>query len=195
MVDGSPRKHLRWAWPVAAVVLIAVFTSISCGVLQRQTVGLYHKGKLERFAPWQIMHSLLPPEYLDSMPGAADERTGAGDHEINSLDLDTRTLLVADAARLIYIRRPFVYNSAFDANPLGELIRKHDGSPPAITAALRAAGFTHIWVHWQELDRLRSTYGFDESVTPEQLKHLIEAGRWQRKWAHATGLVELFRLP
>ena len=195
VVDRSPRKHFRWEWPVAAVVLVAVFTSISFGVLQRQTVGLYHNGKLERFAAWQIMHSLLPPEYLDSMPGSADEHTGAGDHEINSLQPDTRTLLVADAARLIYIRRPFVYNSAFDANPLGKLIRKHDGNPAAVTSALRAAGFTHVWLHWQELDRLRSTYGFDQSITQEQLKHLIDSGRWHRKWAHPTGLVELYRLP
>jgi len=195
VASQSKHRHTTWAIPAVAVVGVAAFTWLSFGELRRQAVGLPHNGKLEQFATWQIMDSLPPLDRLGAQSDSPDEHMGAGDHQINSLPADSRTLMVADSSRLIYIRRPFAYHSAFDVSPLGDMIREHAGDPAAITSALKAKGFTHVWVHWQELDRLSSTYGFDSDVTDEQLKHLIDGGLWQRKWAYQNNLIELFRLP
>ena len=97
-------------------------------------------------------------------------------HPINRLPADSKTLLVADNSGLLYLNRPIVYATAFDEAPLGRIIRETDGEPDEVTARLRAAGVTHVWVHWAELYRLHRTYGHDADVTIERLQQLIESG-------------------
>ena len=186
-IEQSPRKYVPWAFPLAAVLLTATFTALSFGVFYRQTFS--------KLAPWQIMDSLAPADSLDAHDDEGRGTSwGTGDHQINTLSKTSYTFLVADNARLIYIRRPFAYHSAFDANPLGDLIRRHRNDPAAVTAALRQAGFTHVWIHWEELERLRGTYGFDPDVTVDELNHLIATG-WQTQWRHPSGAISLHRLP
>jgi hypothetical protein len=107
------------------------------------------------------------------------------DHPINRLPKDSKTLLVADNSGLLYLRRPIVYATAFDADPLGEMIRDAGeiggaggagGDPVKVNEALRRAGITHVWVHWSELARLHHTYGHDRDVTEQTLSRLIATG-------------------
>ena len=85
------------------------------------------------------------------------------DHPINQfVPRGGKVLLIADVSRLLYIRRPVIYNSAFDPDPLGRIIRETHGDDPAITAALKKLGVTHVWVHWAEFVR----YGIRMVTTP-----------------------------
>ncbi len=99
-------------------------------------------------------------------------------HPINRLPKDSKTLLVADNSGLLYLSRPIVYATAFDADPLGEMIRNSKDDPAAVNDSLREAGITHVWVHWSELDRLHNTYGHDRDVTETTLSRLIATG-WE----------------
>jgi 4-amino-4-deoxy-L-arabinose transferase-like glycosyltransferase len=109
---------------------------------------------------------------------AIDAPMENADHPINRLPEGSKTLMVADNSGLLYLRRPIVYASAFDQAPLGKVIRQEDGDPERINHALKAAGITHVWVHWSELARLHNTYGHDRDVTVETLEALIATG-WQ----------------
>jgi 4-amino-4-deoxy-L-arabinose transferase-like glycosyltransferase len=109
---------------------------------------------------------------------AIDAPIDNADHPINRLPEKSRTLLVADNSGLLYLDRPFVYATAFDEDPLGRIIRATSGDPHKVNRALHAAGITHVWVHWAELDRLHNTYGHDRDVTPQTLEKLI-ATDWQ----------------
>ena len=64
-------------------------------------------------------------------------------------------------------------------------------TPAPLAARLRAAGYTHLFVGYSELERLHATYGFDEAVTPDRLQHLT------RGWpvVYAAGPAVLYRVP
>jgi hypothetical protein len=156
------RPWIVWAVLTTAALLLA---GSSCAILWRQTI--------QRVPPWQIVDTLPPEETLDEL-NMGD--AFAGDHPLNHLPPHSRTMLVADASRMLYIRSPAVYHSAFDPSPLGQLYRRMGDRPQDVLAALRSAGITHLWVHWSELQRLMATYGYDPDVTPERLEALAEAG-------------------
>jgi len=124
---------------------------------------------------------------------AIDSPLNNDDHPINRLPQDSKTLLVADNSGLLYLRRPFVYATAFDAAPLGEIIRAADRDPIKVNQALRGAGVTHVWVHWSELARLHNTYGHDDDVTETTLSRLIATG-WEPVEAVGRSAT-LFALP
>ncbi len=108
------------------------------------------------------------------------------------LSVDDRLLSVGDAAVFDFI--PHVdYATTFDQSPL-----------TAITATLpverwqdafHEAGWTHVLVHWGEIERLRSTYGFDNRITPELFTRLQQAGVLRLRRAGLTGgTVELYEV-
>ncbi|MEQ9455373.1 MAG: hypothetical protein RLN76_12380 [Phycisphaeraceae bacterium] len=113
---------------------------------------------------------LAPPALLVG----ALEPGGADDHPINHLPPESKTYLVADASRLVYLDRSFVYESAFDRSRLGDWMRAANGDQQQLLTTLRGEGITHLWVHWSELDRLHGTYGYDPDVTRESLMSLMQ---------------------
>jgi hypothetical protein len=190
-LELSSSRQVRWTLPAIAVLLTVTFTSISFGVFYRQIFGQYHEDRFAPAAPWQIMDTLPADVGLDR----PDAERGAGEVQINALlPKDSKVLLVADNTRLLYIRHPMIYYSAFDANPLGELIRRHRSDPDAVTAALRQQGITHVWIHWEELARLAGTYGIDLDANQEQLQLLIASG-WAKQWSHPNDVASLYQLP
>jgi hypothetical protein len=101
-------------------------------------------------------------------------------------------LLVGDAAAFDY-HIPVAYSTTFDESPLTRITREH---PPAgWAAALRGAGFSHVLVHWGEIERLRSTYGFEPWITPALFETLQQVGALQRVPVElGGGVVELYRV-
>jgi 4-amino-4-deoxy-L-arabinose transferase-like glycosyltransferase len=148
----------------SAVVLTLAVTSYVTLASQTQTIPDPDTGQPLQLPIW----------------AAIGAPVGNTDHPVNKLPADSRTLLVADNSGLLYLRRPFVYASAFDEDPLGKVIRASGGGggsdPQAVNRALRAEGITHVWVHWSELARLRATYGHDRDVTVQTLENLIATG-------------------
>jgi len=171
---------------------VAVLTGLSMTTVFAQTKTFRdpQTGELARLGVWQT---------VDSMGRYSPEEGGrlvlAGDHPVlNHLGSRGRLMLVADASSLLYIDSPFTYATAWDRSPLGDLIREHDGDPIAITRALKEAGYTHVWIHWSELARLRERYGYDDAVTFETLRRLTEEAAWMAVDG-LQGRAAVYRLP
>ncbi len=93
---------------------------------------------------------------------------------INRLDVDGRTMLVGEA-RTYYLRRPCTYAVAFNHHPLARAAREcADAS--GVMDRLRGDGITHVLAHWDEIGRLRSTYGLDPEIDRVLFDRLAEAG-------------------
>lgn len=141
-------------------------------------------------APWHFSGTLP----TSNEPIKTDD-TGLLSHPINTkVGHGSKVLLIADAARLLYLRTPVSYHSAFDREPLGDIMRASNMNAAAVTAELRRKQFTHVWVHYAELRRLRESYGYDPDVTEQALQRLAKDGGW-RSVFHAKGTVVLFELP
>lgn len=92
----------------------------------------------------------------------------------NTLPKSARLLLIGEA-RAFYFQRPLDYAVVFNKNAFVEQIRL--GRSPQETADwLRARGYTHVLVHWAEVERLRLTYGFATEVCPALFEDLRVAG-------------------
>jgi hypothetical protein len=116
---------------------------------------------------------------------------------MNGLPPGSKVMLVADASRLLYTHVPMSYHSAFDAEPLGDILRAHPAAEPdragKVTQALKAKGITHVWVHWSELDRLHNTYGYDKDVTMASLGPIVRT--WTIVPEASSPSATLFVLP
>ncbi|MFW6060324.1 MAG: hypothetical protein ACODAQ_09085 [Phycisphaeraceae bacterium] len=164
-------------WSMVGGVLVVVF-ALSSGVTLHQQ---------SRAAVGLLIDAFVPPGRGRVPEGAVNS------HPINGLPRDSRTYLVADNGSLLYLDRPIVYHTPFDASPLGAMVRAADGEPGAVNRLLRERGITHVWVNWGELERLHGTYGYDEDVTRGTLRGLM-AGGWRRVWG-GDGNVALYALP
>ncbi len=87
---------------------------------------------------------------------------------------DAFVLMVAEA-RGFYIKRKCDYCVVFNRNPFAE-VAEDAATPEAILDWLRRQGYTHVLVHYSEMQRLRATYGFWESITPSLFAQLVDSG-------------------
>ncbi|GEM_PF-1805946 len=84
-----------------------------------------------------------------------------------------RWLLVGESAGFDFTM-PLDYATTFDQSPLTAITANQPRAQ--WREAFQAAGWTHLLVHWGEVKRLRSSYGFDERITPELFDELEQAG-------------------
>ena len=180
------RQRRPWVWPACAIVLVLVLTGNMFDVLNHQTprqTSAATPADSARFAADANPPHAPLGQSVDILPALRDPvfllQAGVvpGDHIINTLPADSLTLLVADAS-VLYIQRPIIYHSAFDAEPLGDLLQTSPHNAGAITAALKARHITHVWVNWSELNRLHRSYGYDPDVTLAGVADLAHKGKW-----------------
>ena len=92
----------------------------------------------------------------------------------NELPETARLLMVGDA-RAYYVKRLVDYTVVFNANPFVAIVEQaQDGN--AVIDWLRRNEYTHVLVHWAEIDRLRRTYGFSNRITQELFSELSRTG-------------------
>jgi len=129
----------------------------------------------------------------DEPVGEAVSRMPAHVRYVNAqLQPTDRLLLVGDAAAFDY-NIPVAYSTTFDESALTRITRERP--PEAWGEALREAGFSHLLVHWGEIERLRSTYGFEARITPELLERLRQVGALQpAPQRFGDGAIELYRV-
>lgn len=162
--SGMQRVHAR-----AAIVLW-------CGVVLTVGASLYHTGRLyydqTRVPTESGYEERLPLSWsVDWFLGGQWPGTEYLAYLNRTLPPTSRILLVADA-RSFYVQRPHDYCVVFNANPLAEAARA-PATPADVVAWLRRSGYTHVYVNWLEMDRLRRTYGF----WPEIPSQVFEAMR------------------
>ncbi len=74
----------------------------------------------------------------------------------------------------LYVRGRVIYNTVFNRNKLARAFKR--GGPAGAVAWLRRQGVNYLIVDWNEVDRLRRTYGFDPLITPHNIKAMIPLG-------------------
>ncbi len=87
---------------------------------------------------------------------------------------DERILMIGEA-RAFYMPKNVDYCVLFNRNPLAEAVTGAK-SPEDVIRWLNSKGYTHILVFWNEMHRLRNTYGFWEELTPELFTELETVG-------------------
>lgn len=167
----SQRVSVAAYLPGALVVVCMTFVTFT--EFFGQTVPTVIGGRGRPTPVWQLVDALPPAEMLSRL---APNSVLVGDHPVNHLPPGSRTLFIADASRMLYVRGPHVYSSAFDSNELGDIVRAVGDDPQTMLRELQRRGFTHLWVHWSELRRLIATYGYDPDVTIERITALRAAG-------------------
>jgi len=190
------RRGLAWlATGLAAAVLIILQLLQLSMLLDQTRTYPDEQGNRIALAPLQLIGQLPSGSEARAFAATGQTTTVAGHHQLNHLTRPgDKTLIVADGFGLLWLRRGFAYQTPFDVNLLGELMREHNGDPRAVTQALYDRGFTHVWVHWSELDRLMASYGFDPAVTPPSLRGLAGQSDWQPVQQIGRSIT-LYRLP
>ncbi|MFQ5463137.1 MAG: ArnT family glycosyltransferase [Phycisphaerae bacterium] len=91
----------------------------------------------------------------------------------NALPDDAKILMLGDA-RAFYIDRRVDYHVVFNRNPFAEAIRAARG-PEDVAAWLHERNYTHVLVHWGEINRLRrSRYGFPAEINTALFAKLVD---------------------
>ena len=98
-------------------------------------------------------------------------------------------LLVGEATPLYYEARKVKYATTWDTNPLSALLAEHGADDAKVAAALHERGFTHVLVHFAELDRLQRSGFLDSRLEPGRVAEFIKReGMLVRQW-EMTGQV------
>ena len=100
----------------------------------------------------------------------------------------TARVYLLGEARPLYFTVPTLYNTTWDAWPLGVAMRRHPGDPAAWAAELRQQGLTHIFYNESELQRLQSSgRGWaDPLVMPPTVNEFLQRNaRLVRSWPEA----------
>ncbi len=74
----------------------------------------------------------------------------------------------------LYVHGRVIYNTVFNRNKLARAFRQ--GGPTGAMAWLQRHGVNYLIVDWNEVQRLRRTYGFDPVITPRNINSLIPLG-------------------
>jgi hypothetical protein len=118
-----------------------------------------------REAPGGAPASLI---YDGLLPGF--EYFAAVNHELAT---NAKVLVVGDA-RAFYFQGRADYCVVFNQSPFVEAVETADAD--AVVQWLRDRGYTHVLVHWNEINRLGRTYGFSSEITPDLFDRLTRAG-------------------
>jgi len=117
------------------------------------------------------------------------------------LTADDFLLVVGDAAVVDY-EIPLAYSTTFDTSPLIEWIDCQKAGEEELKVHVHVkkpadeCRFTHILVDWQEIERLRGTYGFDPRITPAIFTEFVQKGVLEKviPGLDPDGRVDLYRL-
>ena len=90
------------------------------------------------------------------------------------LSPDDRVLMIGGAAAF-YMPENVDYCVVFNRNPFAEAVARA-GNDDDIIRWLNAQGYTHLLVFWNEMERLRRTYGFWKELTPALFRRLEQTG-------------------
>ena len=96
-------------------------------------------------------------------------------------------LLLVGEARAFYFLGDVSYCTVFNRNPFVEAVEAATDASD-VGAWLTAHGYTHVYVGWSEIGRLRrSRYGFSAAITPDRFERLTTAGVLMRTHTFALG--------
>ena len=92
-----------------------------------------------------------------------------------TLPPDTKVLYVGEA-RTFYVLRRVDYYTVFNENPFAEAAQQAGGDAAAVMTWLRQQRYTHVYVDFAEMNRLRETYGYAKELTTQLFDDLEAIG-------------------
>ncbi len=102
---------------------------------------------------------------------------------------EKKILLVGEATPFYIESSNVIYNTVFNRNLLGEHLKESYKSARNYICSLKP---DFIYVNWAEIRRLRSTYGFDESIKPGVFYYLGKSTQYKiRKLAFWKPMIKL----
>lgn len=120
--------------------------------------------------------AIAPASYIydGKLPGYEHLATVNGE-----LPEDASIMVIGDA-KAFYYDRPIDYHVVFNRNPFA-VAAAANPSPSELAAWIRDRGYSHVLVHFAEINRLRhSAYGFPSSITRELFATLERDGHLTR---------------
>jgi 4-amino-4-deoxy-L-arabinose transferase-like glycosyltransferase len=117
-------------------------------------------------------------------------------HWSHDLPADACVRMVGEA-RAYYVQRPVGYTVVFSPDALVEQIR-WGATPKGLLRWLAESGWTHLFVDWAEMHRLRQTYGFWDELNVDLFNRMEAAGLTrERDLSDSSGqtYATLYRVP
>lgn len=172
---GFPRLFSSGGLFILAVLLAAVFLNFA-DANRRYQRHVYFGGKRITLEGAEIA-------FVEGYIGGYEYLEYVNKHP------EKRVLLVGEA-RPFYIKTPHViYNTVFNRNLLAESLSISYKEAISYIERVRP---DFIYVNWEEVKRLRRTYGFDDSIRPGMFYYLSRTSRYSLKKIGSWGrLIEL----
>ena len=182
VLAGFGWRALAAAWGPKLLTAVAVFgITVDALIIASPVMGdsrIAVDLSYLRSAASSERHAGLVPEHVQWV----NATLGDGD----------RILLIGDAAVFDY-DVPLDYATTFDRSPLRDIIQA--APPERWRQRLRDRGYTHLLVHWGEIQRLRTTYGFDTSIDHTLLANMQQAGAIEPlRMGLSGGQVDVYRV-
>jgi hypothetical protein len=153
----------RMTAPLMALMLVGAGVNLYYTAIM-YAAHVYHEGKrfdTEGGSAYFTEGALLNTQHLATING--------------ELPADAKVLLVGDAKAFYYLR-DVEYCVVFNRSRFVEVV-EHSSTVEEILDWLRQEGFTHVYVDWAEIARLRgSRYGFPSAITGSLFEQLEDAG-------------------
>jgi len=170
--------YARFAVPMLIPLAALVGRAISPSSSSKQRIVV---GALAAGAAWNATFAIrmymregiggAPASIFYEGKGPGYEYLGAINNELPG---EARILLVGDA-RPFYIQRPVDYAVVFNDSPFAQSVETAQ-TTEQVMQWLRERGYSHIVIHWAEIERLRRTYAFSSRVTPGLFLDFGQAG-------------------
>lgn len=168
----------RFIIPRAVIVGIVALQAALCAFLLLPETRLFAGGP----PGLRIGQFYFFPAEWSTIPGAFPEST------VEHL----KTYLIGPPMGTpLYLEGRLGYNSVWDTNAWAEQLRC---SPAHGMAWLRQQGYNFVVIDWNEVTRLRSTYGFDPLFTPDLVHSLIPLGLQPANRTYAIRGVDCYEL-
>ena len=143
------------------VWIILAGQALFCGLLLGPEAGLL-AGPQNAHRPPLIGALLsLPEDWIDSAIPA---------HLFTNRDV----IYLEGYSSPLYVHGRVIYNTVFNRNMLARAFKR--GGARGAMAWLRRQGVNYLILDWNEVQRLRRTYGFDPVITPRNINAMIPLG-------------------
>ncbi|HTV48916.1 MAG TPA: hypothetical protein VMG59_10785 [Phycisphaerae bacterium] len=146
-------------WTRSLLAIQAVF----CLFLLRPEAGLF-LGPVDQAAPGRLIGQVFvfPEDWVINHP------------PLVSIFSPSDTFYLEGTSKALYFPGHVIYNTVFDENKLADILDK--SAPAAAVAWLQKQGVNYLVVDFNEVDRLRKTYGFPASITPMAIMAMEKYG-------------------
>ncbi|MDR0868240.1 MAG: glycosyltransferase family 39 protein [Planctomycetota bacterium] len=192
LLTAAANSRQKIIAPSIAVMarILPVATGLTAGVVLTAWLGNYFPAEEKDVAAIDVLLGEVSPEKYRALNYRYEDLREFLHRESAR---DARVLALG-AADVFYLPSNVDYAVVFNRQPFLTMLDRAD-SAEALARELRAAGYTHIYVHWHELLRLQQSYYRAFAPAPEKSGLLDQFWREQTRTVFSTPAPANERLP